>query len=107
MAREILPERLPVMEAAIDVSLPAAEVPVLPGAGAELLDLIFQFIGRFVCYPSAAEQNAHALWVAHTHLMNAWASTPRIGFLSPEPWSGKTRAIEVTKPIVPRPVEAV
>src|SRR6476469_4202903 len=50
---------------------------------------------------------AHTLWTAHTHLMEAWDSTPRIAFLSPEPGSGKTRALEVTELLVPNPVEAV
>jgi Protein of unknown function (DUF3631) len=39
--------------------------------------------------------------------MDSWESTPRIAFLSPEPNSGKTRALEVTEPLVPRPVLAV
>ena len=39
--------------------------------------------------------------------MDAWESTPRIAFLSPEPGSGKTRALEVSELLVPRPVEAV
>jgi hypothetical protein len=39
--------------------------------------------------------------------MDAWESTPRLAFLSPEPGSGKTRALEVTENLVPRPVEAV
>jgi hypothetical protein len=39
--------------------------------------------------------------------MDAFESTPRLAFLSPEPASGKTRALEVTEPLVPRPVEAV
>ena len=34
-------------------------------------------------------------------------STPRIAFLSPEPGSGKTRALEVTELLVPNPVEAI
>jgi hypothetical protein len=34
-------------------------------------------------------------------------STPRIAFLSPEPGSGKSRALEVTEPFVPRPVHAI
>ena len=65
------------------------------------------FLGRFVVYPSAAAAAAHVLWVAHAHLMDAWDSTPRIAFLSPEPASGKTRALEVTELLVPNPVEAV
>jgi hypothetical protein len=39
--------------------------------------------------------------------MGAWESTPRIAFLSPEPGSGKTRAMEVTELLVPNPVAAV
>ena len=39
--------------------------------------------------------------------MDAWDSTPRIAFLSPEPASGKTRALEVSELLVPRPVEAI
>jgi hypothetical protein len=39
--------------------------------------------------------------------MDTWESTPRIAFLSPEPASGKSRAPEVTEPVVPRPVHAV
>jgi len=39
--------------------------------------------------------------------MGSWESTPRIAFLSPEPASGKTRALEITELLVPRAVEAV
>lgn len=78
-----------------------------PAAGAEALDKVHQFIGRFVAYPSEDARVAHALWIAHTHFMDAWESTPRIAFLSPEPGSGKTRALEITETLVPRPVEAI
>ena len=50
---------------------------------------------------------AHALWIIHTHLMDRWDSTPRLAFLSPEPASGKSRALEVTELLVPNPVSAV
>ncbi len=75
--------------------------------GAALLDRVYVFLGRFVAYPSEHARVAHALWIAHTHAMDAFESTPRLAFLSPEPASGKTRALEVTEPLVPRPVEAV
>lgn len=75
--------------------------------GARVLDAIHAFLGRFVSYPSEEAHVAHTLWIAHTHFMDSWESTPRIAFLSPEPGSGKTRALEVTEPLVPRPVEAV
>jgi hypothetical protein len=79
----------------------------IPTDGAALLDQVHAFLGRFVAYPSEHTHFAHTLWIAHTHLMDAWESTPRIAFLSHEPGSGKTRALEVSEPLVPRPVEAV
>lgn len=75
--------------------------------GAQLLDDVETFLGRFVVYPSEHERCAHVLWILHTWLMDQWDSTPRIAFLSPEPGSGKSRALEVTEPLVPRPVHAV
>lgn len=75
--------------------------------GAALLDRLETFLGRFVAYPSEHARTAHVLWIAHAHLMDRWESTPRIGFLSPEPGSGKSRCLEVTEPLVPRPVHAV
>jgi hypothetical protein len=78
-----------------------------PVDGAELLDDIKAFLTRFVVYPSPHALVAHVLWIVHTWLMVCWDSTPRIAFLSPEPGSGKSRALEVTEPLVPRPVHAV
>ena len=78
-----------------------------PPDGARLLDDIHEFLGRFVAYPSPHAHIAHTLWVAHTHMMDDWDSTPRIAFLSPEPGSGKSRALEVTELLVPRAIQAV
>ncbi len=75
--------------------------------GADLLDNVLGYLQMFVAYPSPEAAIAHALWIMHTHLMAAWESTPRIAFLSPEPGSGKTRALEITETLVPRPVEAI
>jgi len=75
--------------------------------GAELLDQIYDFLGRFVVYPDQQARVAHTLWIAHTHLVSAWDTTPRLAFLSPEPASGKTRALEVTELLVPGPVSAI
>lgn len=71
------------------------------------LDAVETFLSRFVCYPSEAARVAHVLWIGHCWFMDEWDSTPRIAFLSPEPGSGKSRALEVTEPLVPRPVHAV
>jgi hypothetical protein len=75
--------------------------------GAKLLDDIYTFLGKYVVYPSEAARVAHALWVVHAHLMEAWDSTPRLAFLSPEPESGKSRAIEVTELLVPHAIHAI
>ncbi len=78
-----------------------------PLDGAAVLADVECFLARFIVYPTEHERIAHVLWIAHTWLMECWESTPRIAFLSPEPGSGKSRALEVTEPLVPRPVHAV
>jgi hypothetical protein len=75
--------------------------------GAALLADVSKFLSRFIIYPSEHAKIAHVLWIAHAHLMDAWESTPRIAFLSPEPASGKTRSMEVSELLVPDPVAAV
>lgn len=81
--------------------------PLLSDPSGQVMDEVHTFLGRFVAYPSDHARVAHCLWIAHTHLMDAWESTPRLAFLSPEPGSGKTRALELTETLVPRPVEAI
>lgn len=73
----------------------------------DVLAEVESFLRRFVAYPSEHCAVAHVLWIAHTWVMDSWENTPRIGFLSPEPGSGKSRALEVTELLVPRPVHAV
>jgi hypothetical protein len=74
--------------------------------GAELLDRVYEFLGRFIVYPDRHAHVVHVLWIAHCHLINCFETTPRLAFLSPEPISGKTRALEVTELLVPSPVLA-
>jgi hypothetical protein len=73
----------------------------------ELFAKVYDFVGRFVAYPSEHAHVAHVLWIAHTHCIAAWESTPRLAALSPEPASGKTRLLETTALLVPNPVEAI
>ncbi|MGO8925126.1 MAG: DUF3631 domain-containing protein [Xanthobacteraceae bacterium] len=75
--------------------------------GAELLDEIYEFLGRFIAYPSKEARAAHCLWLAHTWMMQCWETTPRLAFLSPEPASGKTRCLEISELLVPSPILAV
>jgi hypothetical protein len=90
----------------IDRSDELREIWADDGADA-LLDDLCDFLSRFIVYPTRHHGNAHVLWVAHCWWMDHWDSTPRIAFLSPEPGSGKSRALDVTEPLVPRPVHAV
>ena len=76
-------------------------------AGQRMLREVYDFLGRFVAYPSEHARVAHALWIVHAHMMDRWDITPRIAFLSAEPQSGKSRALDVTKLLVPRPMQTV
>ncbi|OBE94369.1 hypothetical protein A5776_23435 [Mycolicibacterium elephantis] len=73
-------------------------------AGERVLDQVDEFLNRFIAYPDENARHAHVLWLAHTHRMDVWDSTPRIAFLSPEKGSGKTRALEVSMHLVSNPV---
>lgn len=75
--------------------------------GSQILDEILAFLKRFISYPDEWSAIAHTLWIAHTHLMVLWESTPRLAFLSAQPGSGKTRALEMTELLASNPVEAV
>ena len=85
----------------------APQVPIAADEGATILDDAFTYLKRFISYPSEHARVAHALWCAHTHLIEAFESTGRLAFLSPEPESGKTRALEATEPLVARPISTV
>jgi hypothetical protein len=75
--------------------------------GADLLDRIRAFHCRFISYPSDHASITHVLWIAHTHLMEVWFTTPRLAVLSPEPGSGKSRLLETTFMFVPNPLLSV
>ncbi|MGW6461993.1 DUF3631 domain-containing protein [Streptomyces sp. NPDC055078] len=75
--------------------------------GAALLGDIEAFHRRFNVFPTEAAYVAVVLWNAHTHLLDAFESTPRLAFLSPEPGSGKTRGLEICGTLVPHPMVAV
>src|SRR5262245_10427283 len=77
----------------------SASLPGLEGCGMTYcpLDLVEAYLRRFVSYPSEHALAAHTLWICHTYLMEEWDTTPRIAFMSAEPMSGKTRALEVSE----------
>ncbi|MFJ9594943.1 DUF3631 domain-containing protein [Streptomyces virginiae] len=74
--------------------------------GSRLLDEVEAFHRRFNVFPTEAAYVAVALWDAHAHLLDCFDSTPRLAFLSPEPGSGKSRALEIVETLVPQPLVA-
>ncbi|WP_367574058.1 DUF3631 domain-containing protein [Streptomyces griseoaurantiacus] len=75
--------------------------------GAALLNEVEAFHRRFNVFPTEAAYVAVVLWDAHAHLLDCFESTPRLAFLSPEPGSGKSRALEIVETLVPNPMAAV
>jgi hypothetical protein len=70
--------------------------------GAALLDEVEAFHRRFNVFPTEHAYVAVTLWDAHAHLLDCFDSTPRLAFLSPEPGSGKSRALEIVETLTPR-----
>jgi hypothetical protein len=71
------------------------------------LDLVENYLRRFVAYPNEHALVAHTLWVTHTHLIECFDTSPRLAFMSAEKESGKTRALEVTALLVPEPIMSI
>lgn len=70
-----------------------------PADGAALMAALLSFIKRFVSLTDA-QAIAVALWVVHAHAIEAADFTPYLAINSPEKQSGKTRLLEVMKPLV-------
>lgn len=83
----------------------ATEVPTI--ATDTVLAAVEEVFNRYVIFPSPGARDATVLWTAHTHVMGAWRSTPRLAVMSPNPGSGKTRVLELLDQLVPRAVFAV
>ncbi len=73
-----------------------------PTTGAEILDSVMAFIRRFVSL-TEAEYRVIALWIPHTHAIEAAEFTPYLDISSAEKESGKTRLLEVLKILVANP----
>ena len=73
-----------------------------PWDDAELLDSIAAFIARFVWFPLEVQLWAVALWVLHTHAIDAADATPYLHIQSPLHQCGKSRLLEVLYGLVRR-----
>jgi hypothetical protein len=83
--------------------------PPLPAGttGAAVLDEVATFIRRYVAMPSDASVDAVALFIAHTHGIEAADTTPYLHINSPEKRAGKTVLMDVITPLVGAPLPAV
>ena len=70
----------------------------------EALDLVDTFLNRFVSFSNDSDRHAVTLWVAHTHLIELFDTTPRLVVTSPEKQSGKPRCLEIVSLLVPEAI---
>lgn len=69
-------------------------------AGAQLLDAVMEYVGRYVV-ASVEQVHAITLWAAHCWFLPAFDVTGRLAVLSAEPRCGKSRVLEVIDRLVP------
>ena len=62
---------------------------------AAALDELDEFVARYVYFESDAQRTAVVLWVAETHVADAFDVAPYLHIKSPEKQSGKTLLLEV------------
>jgi hypothetical protein len=75
--------------------------------GAELLEIVSKFIERFIVLPSKEHADLIALWVLHTHAIEAFWATPYLRITSAAPGSGKTLLLEILEALTRRGWHAV
>ncbi len=81
--------------------------PAEPVDTAALLDEVRAVWCRYLILPADYFYDVAALWALHAHVVNAFDTTPRIVFKSPEKESGKTRALEVLELLVPAALSTI
>ncbi len=72
-----------------------------------ILNDIYNYTKKFVAFPTEHAGVAHTLWIAHTHLIDAFETTPRLAILSAEKQSGKTRLLEITNVLAQNPLASM
>jgi hypothetical protein len=73
--------------------------------GDAVLNRVDHLFGRYLTY-TLNQRTTHVLWLGHPWLLNNFAHSPRLTFISPEPDSGKTTAMELTELLVPESVSS-
>ena len=72
-----------------------------------VLDRIVEFLSRFLWTQSDHQLNTLALWVLHTHLIDAFDVTPYLEISAPEKRCGKTRVLELLDLLCHEPVLSI
>lgn len=85
------------------LDLPTPEPWEHPVDGATLLDELVAAIRRYVVLDDGAA-DAVALWVIHSHALDAFVISPRLSITSPEKQCGKSTLLDVISKLVPRPL---
>lgn len=83
------------------LSLPTIEPWPEPVDGESLLSEMETVIRRYVCLTDG-QALAVALWIIHTHAIDAAEHYPRLHIASPAPRCGKTTLLRVIEPMVPK-----
>lgn len=73
--------------------------------GAELLNRVRSWLGRFIGVTGEDDLDILVLWAAHTHLVSITGTTPRLLVTSPVPESGKTTVLEHLAKLCLAPVQ--
>jgi hypothetical protein len=71
-------------------------------SGAQLLEVLRSFVRRYVVLTDE-QADLIALWIVHTHTLDAADTTPYLEIISAEKRSGKTRLLEVLDTLAARP----
>jgi hypothetical protein len=66
-----------------------------PVAGSQLLDEISHDLRRFIVFAQPLAAETVALWIAHTHVLDAADHSPLLGIVSPEKRCGKTTLLDL------------
>ncbi len=89
-----------------ELKLPTPEPWPDPVDGEDLLDQLVGAFRRYVSLPDHAHE-ALALWVLHTHCLDAAYISPRLLIKSPEKRCGKSTLLLTLERLVPRPLPAM
>jgi hypothetical protein len=95
-------ERGGTREALLDLIHAAPEWTARSVDTAPILDDLLALVRRFVSL-SLSQARVIALWIAHTHAIDAADATPYLAITSAEKQCGKTRLLEVTDLLVANP----